>query len=326
MKVEYTVLVAGLLIAGNWSARAQWSQLVQNQPPVAITIRAVKDVIQPGVPVQVQAIIRNDSNTRVPYDMAGWNEYHAFDVRDGAGNQPLTRRGRAMLMGEGANSDDMEEGGGPVGFVEPGTTLTVTVQVPTRVFDLTNPGRYTIQFRLPWRDGSLIKSNTTTVTVVEGPVPYVPPVPQLPISVTIHPAGGVSVFPGGKVAIEVITKNISNHWINERSASDKRDQQRFLRVDVQDSQGGTPPETDFGQLVGNRSDAAYNPRGPHATPGREDMIGLHYDLGQERTQIVNVNDLYDLSKPGQYTIQVRRWDDETKIWVKSNAITVTVTP
>ena len=51
-----------------------------------------------------------------------------------------------------------------------------------------------------------------------------------------------------------------------------------------------------------------------------------YNLGEERTQVVSVSDLYDLSKPGQYTIQVRRWDDDTKTWVKSNTITVTVTP
>jgi hypothetical protein len=42
--------------------------------------------------------------------------------------------------------------------------------------------------------------------------------------------------------------------------------------------------------------------------------------------VISVSDLYDLSKPGQYTIQVRRWDDETKTWVKSNTLTVTVTP
>ena len=47
---------------------------------------------------------------------------------------------------------------------------------------------------------------------------------------------------------------------------------------------------------------------------------------QDWRNTLRVSDLYDLSKPGQYTIQVRRWDDETKTWVKSNTITVTVTP
>jgi hypothetical protein len=42
--------------------------------------------------------------------------------------------------------------------------------------------------------------------------------------------------------------------------------------------------------------------------------------------VIALNDFYDLSAPGQYTIQVRRWDDETKTWVKSNTLTVTVSP
>jgi hypothetical protein len=56
------------------------------------------------------------------------------------------------------------------------------------------------------------------------------------------------------------------------------------------------------------------------------VVGKTYAPAEERTQIIVVNDLYDLRQPGQYTIQVRRWDDETKTWVKSNTITVTVTP
>ena len=37
--------------------------------------------------------------------------------------------------------------------------------------------------------------------------------------------------------------------------------------------------------------------------------------GQDWRNTLRVSNLYDLSTPGQYTIQVRRWDDETKTWV-----------
>ena len=48
--------------------------------------------------------------------------------------------------------------------------------------------------------------------------------------------------------------------------------------------------------------------------------------GEDWRNTLRVSDLYDLSKPGQYTIQVRRWDYETRTWVKSNTVMVTVTP
>jgi hypothetical protein len=37
-----------------------------------------------------------------------------------------------------------------------------------------------------------------------------------------------------------------------------------------------------------------------------------------------LNTVYTLNKPGQDTIQARRWDDETKTWVESNTVTVTL--
>jgi hypothetical protein len=39
-----------------------------------------------------------------------------------------------------------------------------------------------------------------------------------------------------------------------------------------------------------------------------------------------ISEEYDFSQPGQYTIQLSRFDSETKTWVKSNIITVTVVP
>ena len=133
------------------------------------------------------------------------------------------------------------------------------------------------------------------------------------------------MFPGGKLALEIVTKDISNHFTNQRTTRDKRDLSRFFRVDVRDSQGAVPPETELGQASGNRGDTRPQWLDTSAT-GREDVRGGSYKPGEQSTEVVAVNDLYDLSKPGQYTIQVRRWDDETKTWVKSNTITVTVTP
>jgi len=325
MKFALSLFFAQMILAGVGTTKAQSTQPNGNQPPISITIRALNDVVQAGAPVVMEIMAKNVSDRAAIFEIPDTTYYMAFDVRDSAGNPPLTRRGRALVLGEGRSFDDLPEGGGPgTKLIEPGKSITVEERVFPDIFDLTKPGSYTIQLQ-PWGHDS-IKSNTVTVTVVQGAIPYVAPVQQPPISVTIQTVGGASVFPSGKVAVDVITKNITNHYTNQRTAQDKRDLQRFYRVDVQDSQGGTPPETDFGSSVGNRGDVPPHYLGQHVIPGREDLRGASYKPGEERTEVIGVNELYDLSKPSQYTIQVRRWDDETKTWVKSNIVTVKVTP
>jgi hypothetical protein len=325
MKRALTLVLAQLVLAGVGAARAQSAQPSENlPPPLSLTIRAVKDVVQAGSPVEVEVTATNVSDHRAIYLISG---HTAFDVRDSAGDEPLTKRGRALLLGEGLSFDDFPKGSIPEApeLIEPGKSITVKERVPTDIFDLTKPDSYTIQLRLPWGQDRM-KSNTVTVKVVQGATPYLAPVPQPPIAVTIEPVGGATVFPGGQVVIEVITKNISKYPTNERTADDKRDLQRFFRVDVQDSQGATPPETDFGISVGNRDDVPPHFMPWNPTTRRGDPLVPSYFPGDERSEVIAVNDLYDLSKPGEYTIQVRRWDDETKTWVKSNTLTVAVTP
>lgn len=48
--------------------------------------------------------------------------------------------------------------------------------------------------------------------------------------------------------------------------------------------------------------------------------------GETMTDRVNVSKVYDLTQPGRYTIQFQRLDPETKTFVKSNEITVTLRP
>lgn len=48
--------------------------------------------------------------------------------------------------------------------------------------------------------------------------------------------------------------------------------------------------------------------------------------GRPYTEIFDVTEDYDLSRPGKYTIQAQKWDGFSKSRVKSNTITLTVTP
>lgn len=326
MRIVLSVLLGGLVLVGICTANAQAPQDGGKQgPALSLTIRPVKDVVEAGSPVDIEVTATNNSDREVIYKTWGAMCYLKFDVRNSAGNPAPTRRGRALLLGEGRGPDDMPSGSQSGKLLEPGKSMEFRERVPADIFDLTKPGKYTVQTIQPWTSEGL-RSNAVTVTVVEGATPYVAPVPVPPISVTIRAVGGSSVPSGGQVTLEVTTKNISNHWTNQRTASDKRGLQRFFRVDVQDSEGGTPPETDFGRSVENRGDVPSKDLAGNANPGRWDVAGATYNRGEERTQVVSVSDLYDLSKSGQYTIQVRRWDDETKSWVKSNTVTVTVTP
>ncbi|MDR3674358.1 MAG: hypothetical protein P4N24_02635 [Acidobacteriota bacterium] len=330
MRIALSLFVAGSILAGVCTARAQLGPPAQTVPaPFLLTIRAVDEDVQAGSPLAVEVTVKNNSQRLEAYLTWGPIYYRKFDVRDSAGNRPLTARGRALLLGEGLSPSDFPRGSQSGQPIEPGKSITIKERVPSDIFDLTKPGAYTIQLLQPWGN-EVMKSNTITVTVVPADAAHlaaaaaIPP-RQPPIAVTITTVGGLSVFPGGHVALDVTTKNISDHFTNQRTARDKRDLQRFYRVDVQDSQGGTPPETDLGRQAGNRGDVPPRFLGPNAVHGREDVRGGSYMPGDERRVVITVSDLYDLSKPGQYTLQVRRWDDETKTWVKSNQLTVTVT-
>jgi hypothetical protein len=47
--------------------------------------------------------------------------------------------------------------------------------------------------------------------------------------------------------------------------------------------------------------------------------------GESMIDTVEVNDLYDLSLPGQYTIEVERRNIGSQSLVKSNSVVVTIT-
>lgn len=55
-------------------------------------------------------------------------------------------------------------------------------------------------------------------------------------------------------------------------------------------------------------------------------MGDQTEAGKTMADRVNVSKLYDLNQPGKHTIQFERLDAEIKTFVKSNEITVTVTP
>lgn len=121
-----------------------------------------------------------------------------------------------------------------------------------------------------------------------------------------------TVKAGSAVWVEVKMENKSDHDLSVyRAISGDLDQCGWVyRVHIRDTKGVEPSQTKFAQSVGVGGSGGYIPLRPEKTI----------------TDRCNVAKLYDLSRPGKYTIQVERLDEQSKAFVESNTITVTVTP
>lgn len=138
-----------------------------------------------------------------------------------------------------------------------------------------------------------------------------PPPANTPFSLTIATKES-TVRAGSPVLVEVKMENKSDHDLAVyRAVSGDLDQGGWVyKVSVRDTKGVEPPQTKFAQSVGVAGSGGYVSLRPEKT----------------LTDRCNVAKLYDLSRPGNYTIQVERLDEQSKAFVKSNTITVTVTP
>jgi hypothetical protein len=145
------------------------------------------------------------------------------------------------------------------------------------------------------------------------------PAPSFSITISTTES---TVKVGSKVAITILFKNISQEEVDLAKIPGDHGGEFHNVVDVRDADGKLPPETEYKQeLEGRRSTV----NGHHVLPLTSNFTQFLKpgDLMQDSLVITN---LYDLSKPGKYTIQIERSDDVRKTVVKSNVITVTVAP
>ena len=145
-----------------------------------------------------------------------------------------------------------------------------------------------------------------------------------PFSLTIR-AEQPTVKAGSPVWVHATMENKSDADLSVFRANAEDQGGWVYDVNARDEKGGKPPETHF-----------YRRRQGHLTPEEVDREPINifpgggptYPLKPGKTieDRVNVSKLYDLSHPAKYTIQFRRLDPGSKSFVKSNEITVTVTP
>jgi uncharacterized protein (DUF58 family) len=140
-------------------------------------------------------------------------------------------------------------------------------------------------------------------------------------SITIS-ADQSTVKVGAPITIRILFKNTSNEEIALAKIPGDRKGEKHNLVDVRDADGKMPPETEYKQALEGKRD---NVKGHVVLPMASNFTQF-LKPGDVMQDNLDVTDLYDLSKPGRYTIQIERNDDISKTLVKSNVVTVTINP
>jgi hypothetical protein len=280
-----------------------------NQPPFKIAITTESPTVVAESDVWIKVSLTNTSN----HDLEDSGSYFTgidlnpnfrFEVRDEHG----------QLVPKRTYPQPELRTGYPVNrSISPGQTLAQEQRV-SALYDMRKPGKYTIQLSRRASDNpndGEIKSNIIIVTVT--PKDEVPTRksqqsnnPPFKIAITTQKTTVVS---GEDVLVDVSLTNTSNQDVYEGAAyMTGINLDSTLRFEVRDEDGKLVPKRVY--------------------PNEEFRTGSvrfrTIPAGQTLTQTQPVSALYDMRKPGKYTVQV--WRGNPDYDIKSDIVTVTVTP
>jgi hypothetical protein len=127
---------------------------------------------------------------------------------------------------------------------------------------------------------------------------------------------------GSEVRIEIVVTNISNREITvSRSNGEGQAELSGYTAEIRDRKGNLISETKYGREL---KAEGGTPEAPTVTVTNDILFPLQ--PGKKLKDMLIVSKLRDTSQPGIYSVQVQRTDPDTGILVKSNTVTVTVTP
>jgi hypothetical protein len=139
-----------------------------------------------------------------------------------------------------------------------------------------------------------------------------------PFSLSISGAQDV-VQAGSAVTVKVALTNTSDHKIGVVADSDGRGP-IDCRIEIRDTQD---------KMVRDAKPHVWKDKNGRTIKriyvGASSAMSVGLQPGQTLSDEFPVNKRFDLTEPGKYSVQASRYDSETKTWVKSNTITVTVT-
>lgn len=279
------------------------------KPPYSMQLSSPPNIIKSGSVVRVILKVINTSDhdmiaPRFREDVP--QSSFIVDVRDRQGHPaPLAHTWPVPRVGV---VTDLPSGGGYQHFLGAGASLQFALDI-SKTHRLSHAGKYTVQARQFDRGtNTWVFSNTVTVDVAHpSQEPSSPEKAETPFTLSIASPQD-TIKAGSEVSLLPEVLNTSDHVIVFDPIPSKLD------IWVRDSQGNLAPLTRKGQEFRKHSDETGG-GALQMRPGDTAYLGE-----------VMVDKLYDLTRPGKYTIQVSRVDDATKTWVKSNTITITVTP
>jgi hypothetical protein len=118
------------------------------------------------------------------------------------------------------------------------------------------------------------------------------------------------------VMVNIALTNVSNKAISVYGNNGEHSAELGgYDVTVSDARGAAPSLTKWGRTV---------IKGEGTVVGSGGYSAL--EPGESRKNSLFVNSLYDLSQPGEYTVQLRRLDEQTSTMVTSNKLTFHVVP
>ena len=306
------------------------------QGQISLSISAVQDTVTAGSPVNVKIVTTNISPAAAYLAFADWYARAALtyrvNIHDGLGNVPADTRLSRLIKYSRTGSVNVPPqvitGKSTAIPLNPGQSFNDTIDLGT-VYDLSVTGKYTVQIdRLDTDDQVEATSNTITINVTPAPnSAQVAVSPSTsPFSLAIQMLPGDSVSRGTQVALKVITENTSDHAITLwADTADNRQGNSTYQISIHAADGSVPDDTPIGHQQKARTGV---PRGAGYSMTSAATKGQRFALkpGESWTDTVMLNELYDLNKPGQYTIQVRRFDPATGTMAASNDITLTIAP
>jgi len=297
------------------------------QPAFALALTAPHSVAQSGHEVRVEINASVARETIFLQNLGCRQEMpYSFDVLGSRGEAPP--RSRYLKLLKGADTSR------PMEIITDSYRCWIPVRAHlgdmfhesvdlSALYDLREPDTYTVQVSRPDDGAIMIKSNILSITVTPPTSSQpAPPNARAPFSLTIWLNRPKLSDP---FVLDVITRNTSDHPISFDTAQDYKDLLGSVyKVDLVDANGNPPPETNLSRSVKNRNGnpPSFTLSASQAFDGRPNIL----KPGEEWHDPIHVGYLYTLRQPGEYTIQVRRWENQTKTWVRSNAITDTYAP
>ncbi len=314
-------LKIGFLLTVLGATQMNFAQMTQptqgSAPSFSIAIHAKLDVVKSGAPVLVDVLKTNISDQEIKYSTPKdsreeWENY-TIEVKDEQGKSvpetEILRESKSPVRDEPGHLSPRHIRDINLWTLKPHETFhdLITVSVP---YDMTWPGKYTI--RLSQTDHArkvVVRSNSITVTVKDAAQSLGDTYgTQTPFALVISAWPGV-VKLGSDINIDIYLLNNSHDEIQVNPVVTS------YAIEVRYGDGSVALLTERGREFRKQFGRGGTPR-IGAAPGELAAAG----------GIRAVNTLYDMTRPGTYTIQVSRVDEASKVVVKSNILTLTVTP